>query len=107
MANGFIYIRDTEKVSVALPGGGSSVIGNKLNLPFINSSALPKVPVIDVGTYYDNADNAIYNSAPVLLNSYNEDDCGYDATIDSLEYSVIFVPINDEETEFAMILLGK
>lgn len=106
MASGFIYIRDTEKVSVTM--GGTTTIVNKLKLPFgIHETTLPKIPVIDVGTYYDTVDNPINVPTPVSLGPYDAENGSYDATIKSTDFSVIFTPINEEETEFGMILMIK
>lgn len=106
MANGFIYIRDTEKTSVTL--GGSSVIVNKLNLPFgIKTPFLPKIPVIDIGTYYDTVDNPCEITTPMLLDTYDPDNDRYDAILNGLNYGVIFATINEEETEFGMVIMTK
>lgn len=110
MASGFYYVRDTKKGTVTL--NGTSMIVNKLNLPFgikmqsgVHVLDLPKIPVIDVGTYYDNVDNPIEITTPILLNDV--DDGGYDLTFEGLTYAVLFVPINAEETEFGMLIMTK
>lgn len=106
MASGFNYIRDTEKVSVTL--GGEATIVNKIKLPFgFETPFPPKIPVIDVGIYYDTVDNPIEIPSPFPLHYEDFESNGYDATFNGLNYSVIFTPINEDGTEIGMVIVGK
>ena len=106
MASGFNYIRDTEKVSVTL--GGETAIVNKIKLPFgIETPFLPKIPVIDVGIYYDSVDNPIEIPSPFPLRCGDAESGGYEVSFNGLDYIVVFTPINEEGTEIGMLITGK
>jgi hypothetical protein len=77
-------------------------------LPFgINVPIITKLQVIDVGTYYDTTGNPCEVRTPMLLDSYDPENNYYDAIFNGQNYSVIFTTINEEETEFGMIIMAK
>ena len=106
MANGFIYIRNTEKATFEL--NGSPTIVNKIKQPFIAENFyLDKIPVIDTGVLYDTADNVVDFLSPTLLAVFDLQNMSYPVTIDGTSYDVIFTPINAEKTEFGVLVMAR